>query len=149
MSELRGDAGLAWYELDSDRLQHESRQLKRPWRLTKEPDDRYAWEGGSVQKRHRGKLAPERRVRLIYPSGFPARFIEARLEPDIAEEHWGLLGVHVNADGSACYVNADGWSPQDTVRTALSLLEGWWWHYYWLVERGIGGEWPTSGFAEI
>lgn len=149
MSGPLDDHRLSWYLIDPDRLEHESRQLKRPWQLVREPDGRYAWTGGSIQGRHRGKMTVERPAKLIYPVGFPARFIEARLEPDIPQEHWGLLGVHVNADGSACYVNADGWSPQDTARTALTMLKTWWWHYYWLVESGIGGDWPDKGFAEI
>jgi hypothetical protein len=143
------DDSLAWYRLDPGRFERESRELERPWRLTKAADGRYAWEGGTISKRRQGKLAPQRSVKLIYPVGFPARFIEARLGPDLPREHWGLLGVHVNNDGSACYVNADGWTPQDTVRTALDMLEDWWWHYYWIVQRGEGGTWPAQGPAGI
>jgi hypothetical protein len=149
MSVLLDDDSLAWHQIDRSRFDYESRQLKAPWRLQQEPDGRYAWRGGMIQKRYRGKATASRSVRLIYPAGYPARFIEARLEPEIPSEQWGLLGVHVNSDGSACYINADGWSPQDDVRTALALLANWWWNYHWVVELSAVDTWPDDGLADV
>jgi hypothetical protein len=128
-------------------LEHEKRRLEHPWRLVLEADGRYAWHGGAISKRYKGISVPSRHFRLIYPTGYPARFVEARLEPDLPKDQWGMLGVHVNSDGSACYVNADGWSPQDTVFDAVQMLERWWWNYYWIVEEGRGGIWPANGFV--
>ncbi|HEX9966350.1 MAG TPA: hypothetical protein VGB06_00240 [Solirubrobacterales bacterium] len=140
---------LAWYEIDPTRFHHETRRLKKPWTFEQGSDGRYSWRGGTVAKRYKGKSAPPRCAQLIYPYGFPARFIEARLEPNIPRDFWGMLGLHVNADGSACYVNGDGWSPQDTVQKALELFEEWWWNYYWLVEMGVEQTWPSNGLVEV
>lgn len=122
--------GLAWHEIDPERFELERGLLSDPWRLVREEDGRYAWEGGSLRRR---KPDAEHSVRLIYPIGYPARFIEARLQPGLTPLLTGALGAHVNSDGSVCYVTAEGWSPQDTVSTALELLEVWWEQYYWLV----------------
>lgn len=150
VSEPSADDRLAWYELDQLRLEVESRKLKRPWELVLRDDGRYAWEGGNVSDGWRGVRTPQRNVRLIYPSGFPSRFIEARIDPDPPRELWGAYGAHVNVDGSACYVNADGWSPQDTVVEALSLLKIWWWNYYWINESNRQGlHWPARGRVEL
>jgi hypothetical protein len=150
VSELSADEHLSWYELDGPRLEMERRKLKRPWKLVLDEDGRYAWEGGTVSDKWRGTRTPERSVRLIYPRGFPARFIEARIDPDPPQDLWGAYGAHVNVDGSACYVNADGWSPQDTVVEALALLKIWWWNYYWINEADRKGlRWPQRGRVEI
>src|ERR1700709_1828273 len=66
------DNALAWYQLDPARLQHEAKRLKSPWRLVLEPDGRYAWHGGSIEKRRKGQSTGPRSLRLIYPPGFPA-----------------------------------------------------------------------------
>lgn len=129
--------GVAWYELDPDRFELEKELLRPPWRLVRDSDGRYAWEGGTLKRK---KPAAEHAVRLIYPHGFPARFIEARLQPELSPTLSGALGLHVNNDGSVCYVTADGWTPQDTVRDALELLDEWWAKYHWLV--GLSADRP-------
>lgn len=120
----------AWYEIDPSRLELERELLTDPWRLVRDDDGRYAWEGGTLKRK---KPYAEHSLRLIYPHGYPARFIEARLRPSLTKSLSGSLGVHVNLDGSVCYVTAEGWTPQDTVATALGLLQDWWETYYWLV----------------
>lgn len=145
MSEPPAESSLRWYQIDQARFEHESRRLKPPWRLERQSDGRYAWIGGEISKTRAGRHTELRPARLIYPTGFPARFIEARIEPDPPSEFWGAYGTHVNADGSACYVNADGWSPQDTVQKALELFETWWWNYYWIVEKKVDVAWPPRG----
>jgi hypothetical protein len=150
VSEPSGEDRYVWYELDGLRLELERRKLRRPWNLVLNDDGRYTWEGGRLSDKWRGVRTPQRTVRLIYPYGFPARFIEARIVPDPPRELWGAYGAHVNVDGSACYVNADGWSPQDTVADALSLLKIWWWNYYWINESDRQDlKWPRHGRVEV
>lgn len=146
---------MRWYELDPGRLEHERSLLRNPWELVERGDGRLAWEGGTLVSSHRRRETPRRDVSLIYPKGFPARFIEARLDPDPPQEQWGMWLAHVNADGSACYVTADGWRPQDTVRDALKLLDVWWWNYYWTCDPdaprqpdpAFGFPWPRGKIA--
>jgi hypothetical protein len=137
-----------WWTLDPERLERERRLLDRPWRLSERPDGRMGWTGGAVGGHPAQGLRPPRRtVELIYPSGFPARFIEARLMPDPQPRTWGMLGSHVNVDGSACYIAGEGWWPQLTARDALELLEVWWFNFWIVIERAVGElvTWPTRG----
>jgi hypothetical protein len=90
--------------------------------------------------------APQRAVKLIYPPGYPARFIEVRLIPDPPSEQWGMLGTHVNLDGSVCFITGEGWTPQMTVRSALDLATDWWFNYWVIVERNRWLlSWPDHG----
>jgi hypothetical protein len=141
--------GLQWYELNPQRLELERLALTNPWRFVQADDGRYKWEGGTLRRTWRGKATTERSVRLIYPYGYPARFIEARIVPEPPSESRAAFDAHINIDGSACYVTADGWSPQDTVKDALRLLCDWWWNYYWLVERELPKPWPSRGLIEV
>lgn len=122
--------GLSWDEIDPQRFKLEKSLLKNPWRFVQDQDGRYAWEGGLLRRR---KPDAEHAVRLIYPYGFPSRFIEARLQPELPTVFSGALGTHVNTDGSICYITAEGWTPQDTASAALKLLQKWWKEYYWLI----------------
>lgn len=142
-------ADLAWHGIDLGRLRHESRLLSSPWALETEPDGRLAWSGGTVGSKWRGRQIPDATARFIYPVGYPARFIEARLDSEISPELSGVLGAHVNADGSACYIAGNAWRPQDTVAEALQLLEVWWWNFYWLQVKKLDHPWPTSGRVDV
>lgn len=143
---------MRWYDLDPGRLEFEQLLLATPWRLAELDDGRMCWEGGHLQSSHRGRETPRRGLRLIYPQGFPARYVEARLVPDPPREQWGMWLAHVNADGSACYTTADSWRPQDTVRDALKLLDLWWWNYFWTCDPdaptqrdpAFGIQWPRG-----
>jgi len=131
--------GFAWHEIDPKRFSLEKGLLKPPWRLVQDKDGRFAWEGGTLLRK---KPDAEHSVRLVYPEGYPARFIEARLQPELSPTLNGALGLHVNMDGSICYVTAEGWTPQDTVSDALELLNTWWSKYHWLtgldLDRHLG-----------
>lgn len=136
-----------WNELDRARFDFERSCLRPSWEFSTF-EDRFAWEG-TVSKVWKGRSAPEQKVRLIYPFGFPARFLEARLIPDLPKAAWGAWGSHVNSDGSACYVTADEWSPQDTAVEAARLLANWWWNYFWVHESKFEVSWPERGLAEV
>ncbi len=90
--------------------------------------------------------APRRSLSIEYSSGFPAAFPRVALEPAIDESYAAVLGAHVNDDGTACYVTAEAWRPEDTVLTVLNLMDNWWWNFYWLVIEGRGwASWPDDG----
>jgi hypothetical protein len=111
-----------------------------------------SWTGGAVGgKATQGIDTPIRRLELIYPEGFPARFIEARLLPSLSPDVWGMLGAHVNVDGSACFVAGEGWGPQMTASTALRLLEDWWFNYWVAIENYMADyvSWPSSGKLDV
>ncbi|MHB8243101.1 MAG: hypothetical protein ACYDHN_14070 [Solirubrobacteraceae bacterium] len=94
--------------------------------------------------------APERAAVLIYPTGYPARFIEVRLIPNPPHEQWGMLGTHVNVDGSVCFITGEGWTPQMTVRSALKLATDWWFNYWVIVERDRWFlKWPERGRVTV
>lgn len=103
-----------------------------------------------MRAKAQGLATPWRRVRLAYPEGFPARFIEAHLDPPPPREQWGMLGAHVNVDGSACYVAGEGWSPDLTAADAVRLLRDWWFNYWVIVERGRWWRpWPDQGLLRL
>ena len=134
-----------WSRADPARLARERRLLRAPWRL-KLQGDRYAWVGGTLRAFHLGVAPPTRPAELIYPRGFPARFMEVRLIPDPPREQWGLLGTHLNVDGSACFISGEGWTPQMTVQTALNLACDWWFNFWVIVEQGRWNlSWPSEG----
>jgi hypothetical protein len=143
-----------WDQVDPGRLAYERTLLGAPWELVQAPDGRWAWQGGAIQAKRPGRITPPQAFRLIYPAAFPARFIEARMVPEIPEPQWGALAIHVNQDGSACYVTGEGWRPQDTVADCVRLLEDWWWNYFWLgrLERKEPGaylKWPSTGRVDV
>jgi hypothetical protein len=136
---------LTWWRADPRRLERERRMLRAPWRLTRD-GERYRWSGGTLWASSAGVTAPERGVQLIYPTGYPARFIEVRLIPDPPTVQWGMLGTHVNLDGSVCFITGEGWTPQMTVRTALDLANDWWFNYWVIVEQDQWFlDWPDQG----
>lgn len=119
------------------------------WQLVQDDLGRWSWVGGSFSPTSAGVRAPRRRARLIYPDGFPARFIEARLNPELPESTWGMVGAHVNVDGSACYITGEGWTPQLTVRDALNRLTDWWFNYWALVINELGDVFPWPGRGRV
>lgn len=142
-------AALTWWRADPRRLERERRLIEAPWRLTLDCE-RYLWSGGTLRASHAGVQTPGRAAQLIYPPGYPARFIEVRLIPDPPSEHWGMLGTHVNIDGSVCFITGESWTPQMTVRTALALATDWWFNYWVIVQRNRWLlTWPDHGRVTI
>lgn len=142
----------SWWHVDPARLAREQQLLRKPWKLVERGDGRLSWTGGSVGgERWTGIKAPTRAVELIYPTGFPARFIEARLLPELPRSKWGMVGAHVNLDGSACYVAGEGWWPQMTVQDAVELLEVWWFNYWVVIDHDLSDalRWPPRGRVRV
>jgi hypothetical protein len=140
---------LPWWRADPKRLDRERRLLRAPWHLRQE-DDRYVWSGGTLQASNAGLDAPGRAAQLIYPLGFPARFMEVRLIPDPPCELWGVLGTHLNHDGSACCITGESWTPQMTVKTTLALALDWWFNYWVIVENNRWAlRWPDQGRVTV
>lgn len=136
---------LTWWRADPARLAREQRQLRSPWRLELQ-GDRYAWVGGTLQASHQGVEAPASQADLIYPTGFPARFMEVRLIPNPPRGQWGVLGAHLNVDGSACFITGESWTPQMTAQTALALANDWWFNFWVIVEKNLWNlDWPSHG----
>lgn len=109
-----------------------------------------AWVGGKLRAASGNIAPPDRAAELIYPAGYPARFIEARLIPDPPRDHWAQLGTHVNADGSVCFVTAESWTPQMTAADALGLASDWWFNYWLIVEKNFWmAPWPRRGKATL
>lgn len=108
------------------------------------------WVGGKLHAVSGGIGPPDREAELIYPAGYPARFIEVRLIPDPPIDHWAQLGTDVNADGSVCFVTAESWTPQMTVADALDRACDWWFNYWLIVERSYWlASWPSHGKATL
>lgn len=142
---------MPWWEADPSRAAYERGLLPPPWQLEDWDDGELAWNGGHLKMTHQGITTPARKVRLVYPPGYPARFVNAWLDPPIPRERWAMTGAHVNSDGSACYIAGEAWTPQMTVKDALKLLKDWWFNYWVIVEKGLGLllKWPTTGLADI
>jgi hypothetical protein len=140
---------LTWWRADPRRFDRERRLLSAPWRLERD-GDRYVWIGGTLRARQGRLETPARAARLIYPAGYPARFVEIRLTPGPPREQWGMVGSHVNLDGSVCFITGESWTPQMTVRSALALTEDWWFNYWVIVEREQSGlTWPDRGRVRV
>lgn len=140
---------MRWWQADSTRLTRERALLRTPWRMI-ERAGQMVWVGGALRGRGDGLSTPARDAELMYPPGYPARFMEVRLLPDPPEEHWAQLGTHVNADGSVCFIRAESWTPQMTARDALDLANDWLFNYWLIVEQGYWMlPWPARGTARI
>lgn len=140
---------MKWWEADPSRLERERTRLQAPWRLTREAA-LWRWTGDALHSSCAGVSAPPRRVAFVYPSGFPARCVEVRLIPDPARELWGRLGTHLNNDGSACVIAAEGWTPQMTVADTLHLAQDWWFNYWVIVENDLWFlSWPSQGKVTV